>query len=446
MNAHTAEIHKKVTCAMAIIPFTRTCSYCSEEGKIHPLERFTRLPCCGYHICIDCRAKTKSHCGECFSKLPTGSERALFEYVPLLKNPQFKFDDTAWAEHIIGRIWMNGSGTFVDEIECMPIYAPIVERPMILAAMDPSHAGMAARWLTKSAAKGYIPAMLNLADAYTIDFPMDNTLKPDKAKAEMWFQRALGENDRVSPIAFTRYGLFLDKEGRHSKARQVFEVAAHLGHAKGQHEYAKYLLEGKGRPLISYLYQNDYATQAIKCLCKNSKEGHAPSMVLLAKTLMDFGEKASTTIDEVGCSPLPRALMMLRLAEKNATNDTKAVEEIQSILLSFQKRRQKKQCANCGKKQQSKQNPILDCSQCKAVSYCDQACQTMHYRDGHRRDCVSEDRLFEFDLMRGIFPTAINAHEGLLYLAENPKLVFFIVVPLILFSGFKVGRWSIYIY
>ena len=60
----------------------------------------------------------------------------------------------------------------------------------------------------RSACERYVPAMIALGDVYAM-----HNLDPEKA--EEWYTKALGQGKQLSPIAFTRFGLFLQsRSGR----------------------------------------------------------------------------------------------------------------------------------------------------------------------------------------------------------------------------------------
>ena len=60
------------------VPIERACFYCCSEGKNHPIEYFTKYPCCGTLICRDCMWNHKGRgCGECLTIIPEGNVPAL---------------------------------------------------------------------------------------------------------------------------------------------------------------------------------------------------------------------------------------------------------------------------------------------------------------------------------------------------------------------------------
>lgn len=140
--------------------------------------------------------------------------------------------------------------------------------------MNPPNVQLGVDYLTTAAEAGVIAAMLDLGNTYNSNYHK-NTFKKDKKKAEYWFRRALGMGNTIFPLAFTQYGEFLKWESRLVEGRQMFEVAARFGHARGQYEYALCLLEGLGRDTCEQdrgqVCTNNKVTQAIEWLCKASK-------------------------------------------------------------------------------------------------------------------------------------------------------------------------------
>mmetsp|Transcript_20066 Transcript_20066/g.43526 ORF Transcript_20066/g.43526 Transcript_20066/m.43526 type:complete len:378 (-) Transcript_20066:28-1161(-) len=186
----------------------------------------------------------------------------------------------------------------------------------------------------------------------------------------------------------------------------MFEVAATHGHVRGQYELARLLLDGiggdsrleQGKGDVSS--QNDDTTKAVQWLCKASEKGYyVPSYTLLAETLIDTAEKACGSVSIVGKSPLPRALQILSLTEDgyHGNSEKKQADEL------LKRYGCKQECCNCGAKG-SENNPLMTCAGCGVVSFCSKICQRRCFRDGHRFDCCSYDRLFDFHLIKLSLP------------------------------------------
>lgn len=408
----------------------RKCFYCEQEDL--PSERFTRYPCCGYEICVNCRRKNRDVCLECLTRLPPGGERVAGRYLGILRDPMYKHGQP-FADHLMGVLFMYGIGTFVDEIDCLPTYAPIERAPTIMAVLNPSSPEIGIEYLLKAANRGYTPAMLNLADVYRN--------QGDLRRAEDWYRSATcrnynntlgqqqGSTTVVHPIALTRYGCFLHEERANFRQAKIqFYVAAELGHTEGQYRYARYLLEGTGRSWMWHLNPNeqDEKRQAIKYLCQAAEHGHVEAVVLLAQTLLDQAREQYQSLHVVGFSPLPRVIKMLRLHDTDVTPQ-KCRQRIQEIL--DKQCKANKRCAACG--EPSRRTKFV-CVQCKAVHYCSKDCQRKDFRDGHKFDCCSDDKLYDDDAMFRIFPKRVY----LPFFAETPRALF--VFTLVVLS---IGFW-----
>ena len=390
---------------------TRLCRDCSKEGKEHPIELFTRQPCCGYWMCVDCRRmrQAKGFCGECSTKYPAPYAYALDE-VPACYGPANKYfynNDLARFYYLLGRIYAIGHHTYFVEIDCLPEYEPVrPSRLTFLRHLNPMDPKTAAKFLTLSAEYEYIPAQLALGDLY-------DAVYHDPSSAEKWYRRALGRGKDVSPLAFTRYGLFLEQQGRYREAKMLFKDAAQCGHAHAQFEYARMILEGRSGDtgILSFLFPRQAAkpnharrVEAVKWLCSASEKGfYFRSYILLAKTLIEIAEEKHGRADIVGKSPLPRAFQMLYLAKKHPQIDREVprdgkeiLKEIDDILDPYEEG-VRRRCATCGESG-TEADPLIDCEFCGIMAYCGKLCRKKHYRDGHCFDCCGPRDLFRFNV------------------------------------------------
>eukprot|EP00567_Pseudictyota_dubia_P004865 CAMPEP_0197451846 /NCGR_PEP_ID=MMETSP1175-20131217/30310_1 /TAXON_ID=1003142 /ORGANISM="Triceratium dubium, Strain CCMP147" /LENGTH=727 /DNA_ID=CAMNT_0042984697 /DNA_START=273 /DNA_END=2456 /DNA_ORIENTATION=- len=401
-----------------VVPTHQTCYYCCEEGKEHPLEHFACYPCCGYKICLDCMRKPDNmkFCGECLTKcvnMEDRNEKALPWMQERIESPPVLGKKSMHMHLLVGRLFISGCHTFLDELMRQPIYDRLPPSSEFLAIMNPTNVELGVKYLLVAAEDGIIMAMLDLADTYNTDFRNDSFQK-NKKKAEYWFRRALGKGNRVCPLAFTRYGQFLKWEGRFTEAKSMFRVAAEFGHARGQYEYALCLLEGpisgdekkQGDNAERATCTNEEMTEAIELLCKASKSGfYVPSYILLVKTIIDTAEKAYGKACVVGKSPLPRALQILSLINDGGHGYS---ENVQKEAVELIRRYSSKlRCSNCGAKG-SESNPLMPCSGCGAIVYCSKICQKREFRDGHKYDCCPHDRLFDFHAIKLTLPWINN--------------------------------------
>lgn len=398
---------------MRVQPTTRLCFYCKKEGNELPVERFTRVICCGHHICINCSYKyMTTSCGECLTCFP--EPRKNYPALSWIATNNDKIH--TYKSFIVGKIMILGQHLFVDEVNRLPLYGTVTEPCSFMQALNPPSIDRGIIYLKSSAnQQGYVPAMIALGDVYAMH-------KLDPEKAEEWYTKALGHGKQLSPIAFTRFGLFLQTQsGRAIEAMDMFRVASELNHVVGQYEYAKCLLKNistsqevsAGSTIHGIPLQNQQL-EAIKWLCKASEKGFVvESTLLLAETLIEFVENLTPDgrADTVGRSPLPRAFQILKHAEAYDEESSKKRIELQPNTGSYRDHQQKKiqslkdrytrsftHCANCGE-EETTDFPFVKCSVCGVMRYCDKLCRKTHYKDGHKSDCCSETNLYRYDLL-----------------------------------------------
>eukprot|EP00956_Cyclotella_meneghiniana_P044699 scaffold331331_cov96-Cyclotella_meneghiniana.AAC.1 len=370
---------------MHVQPTTRLCFYCTEEGNELPVERFTRVMCCGHHICINCSSKhMMTSCEECITCFPKPREN--YPALLWIMNNKGKIMSTSARDYISfiqGKIFVLGQHLFVDEVNRLPLYGTVTEPCSLLQVMNPPDIDRGIFFLERSAREGYVPAMIALGDVYAM-----HNLDPEKA--EEWYTKALGQGKQLSPIAFTRFGLFLQsRSGRATEAMDMFRVASELNHVVGQYEYAKCLFKhsstsqdevGAGsRSTIHGIPLQNQQLEAIKWLCKASEKGFlVESTIMLAETLIKFVENLTPDgrADSVGISPLPRVYQILKHAEANDDESSKKRIELQPNTGLYRDHLQKKiqslkdrytrtftHCANCGE-EETKDFSFVCCSVC----------------------------------------------------------------------------------
>lgn len=385
-----------------LVPVERNCAYCN---LVHPIELFLSYPCCGYKICRGCFKDHSKFCAECLTALPSFSNpQPAIVWLGTRRDAVVSLDPDC-RMHLMGRIFVKGTGTYLDELIRLPLYERLEPPCAMLALMNPTSVSQGVKYLEAAANKSVIAAMLDLADVYVTDFPNDPFPK-DKKKAEYWFRRALGHGNSVFPLSFTRYGLFLKWEARFDEAKTMFQVAAEMGHARGQFEFAQLLLQGSATMTMAGEEDN---IAAVKWLCKASEKGfYIPSYLLLAKTLTEASEKVYGTAKHLGKSPLPRVLQMLELVKDRGYGFSQGVETEATKLL--ERYDCKSQCLNCGASG-SEKLPLVSCAGCGVVMYCSKICQKRSFRDGHKYDCCSRETVFDFQLLKTTLPWIKNTGQ-----------------------------------
>ena len=308
---------------------------------------------------------------------------------------------------------MYGAHTYLDELVQKPYYEykKLQPPPEMLAVMNPPNVQRGVEYLEVAANDTVIGAMLDLADVYCTEF-FNDTFQKNKEKAEEWYVRALGQDDKLFPLAFTRYGDFLMWQQRSTESRDMYRVAAEFGHARGQHEYAACLIsdtssaDSSSEGLIGGESYEITMEEALQYLCKASEKGfYTPSYTALAKVLVEIAEKACGTVFFVGRSPIPRVVQILNIAMETTRpryGSSQEWEDETSKLLEYYECRKKK-CSSCGQ-EESEAHPLRVCGTCHSVAYCSKVCQKRDYRDGHKFDCCPRQELFNFQSLRYTLP------------------------------------------
>ena len=82
-----------------------------------------------------------------------------------------------------------------------------------------------------------------------------------------------------------------------------------------------------------------------------------------------------------GYSPVPRALALYRKSAQLGLEHSKEV-------LSSMESQLNMMCANACGKMAKKGEGLKACNRCRSVWYCSRECQTQHWKQGHKSDCV----------------------------------------------------------
>ena len=143
-------------------------------------------------------------CGECLTKIPMGNEYAILWLHDRMENKMRMQNDYSRYMHLLGKMHINGSQLFLDELSLLPVYQwkKLEPRGMTLSVMNPSNVPLPVSHLEIAAKNEIISAMLDLADTYCTNFSNDSFVK-DKEKAEHWYVKALGKGNKICPLAFT---------------------------------------------------------------------------------------------------------------------------------------------------------------------------------------------------------------------------------------------------
>jgi hypothetical protein len=160
-----------------------------------------------------------------------------------------------------------------------------------------------------------------------------------------------------------------------------------------------------------------------------------PFRVPLAKTIWELVENRHGSVGQVGSSPLPRAIQLL----KSVVNDTAACSEAENLLSNYNTSRVIKHCSNCGKRKGRQTDDddnvtLRCCASCQVVYYCGQDCQRQHHYAGHKIDCCDDSDLCNFPSIELL---VIRNSAVLTIPASWPRRIMWLLVVV---SAFCLGK------
>ena len=262
----------------------------------------------------------------------------------------------------------------------------------------------------------------------------------DKKEAFRLFKLAAeqGDPDAVRNVAQLHYGLYGTVDGVEKcvvKARSIMKEAADLGNLRAQKNYAMMCRLGQGGPVdekeaayyytLAYSQKDNYALtfhsdyvlpkpeieeaayylgsyyffgsgefdrnlsrallyleQAARDGNPYENEGQEQLYMNIASCLMErYGLRYGKEDHQIpGHSPIPRVIALHRKLEAKQSK----------AMLTILESKVKEMCANCGKTAESlpKDGSLKACTRCRSVWYCGRRCQSEHWNDGHKTDCV----------------------------------------------------------
>ena len=173
------------------------------------------------------------------------------------------------------------------------------------------------------------------------------------------------------PLAFQ--GQLLSQRGKHEEAFRLFQLGADEGLPEAQCSLAFCYENGEGvqpASLEKSLYWNKKAAEG----------GNATAMANYGGNLMQFtAMRNGGRMDLVGKSVVPEVLYWARKSVASGNYDAMGfVTQLEGAIDSV--------CGNCAKRAAS--SSLSRCAKCKAIYYCNRACQTDHWKKGHKWDCV----------------------------------------------------------
>jgi TPR repeat protein len=227
----------------------------------------------------------------------------------------------------------------------------------------------AAIWFKKVAAQGNHPAEHELGEIYD----HGKGVKKSHPEAVRWYQKAVDGGYAPSQCALGAM-LMVDRgEGvpeNKTEGARLFTLSAEQGYPPAQCALAQCYEKGEGvePSLDKSLYWNK----------KSADQGNAIAMANYGRNLLSAaGAKYQNNVEVVGHSPIPETLYWARKSVAAGFMDAKS-------LVDVMEKRIGSKCANCQKVVVELQH----CSRCKGVMYCGTPCQKLHWKAGHKMDCV----------------------------------------------------------
>jgi TPR repeat protein len=247
-----------------------------------------------------------------------------------------------WAQRKLGMCYLNGRGI----------------------KADPKKAAICFR---KAAAQGNHLAAHELG----IIYQLGKGVKRSPPEAARWYQKAADAGFALSQLALgdmLTNGECVPKNT--TKGAHLLTLAAE----QGVHE---------AQCALAYCYENGegLAPSLDKSLHWNKKaadQGNATAMANYGANLLNAAAvKYQGSVEVVGHSPIPETLYWARKSVAAGYIDAKSlVDQLETAIGG--------ECANCHKVGVELQH----CSRCKATMYCGTHCQKLHWKAGHKMDCV----------------------------------------------------------
>jgi TPR repeat protein len=285
--------------------------------------------------------KGSLECPMCGERTPLQDDKAIFQCIQS-KAEQHGWD---WAQFELGTHYILGRGV----------------------KADPKKAAM---WFRKAAAQGNHPAEHQLGEIYSFGMGV----KRSPQESARWYEKAADGGFAPSQFALGRV-LMVDRgEGvpkNTTEGERLLTLSADQGHPEAQCALAQCYEHGVGLEpsLDKSLYWNK----------KAADQGNATAMANYGWNLMSAAvAKYQGSVEVVGHSPIPETMYWVRksvAAGYMGDNNIKVVQMEQLI---------GRKCANCQKVAVELQH----CSRCKGVMYCGIHCQKLHWKAGHKMDCV----------------------------------------------------------
>jgi TPR repeat protein len=278
-------------------------------------------------------------CPMCLETSPTNDKEA-FRCLQS-KAEQYGWD---WAQYQLGMYYLRGRGG---------------------VKADPKKAAI---WFKKAAAHRNHQAEYMLGEMYRLG----KGVKRSQPEAARWYQKAVDGGDALSQFVFGNMIMIDRGEGvpkNTTEGARLLTLSAEQGYPSAQCALANCYERGEGLEpsLDKSLYWNK----------KSADQGNATAMANYGRNLMYAAAGKYQDVEVVGHSPIPEAMYWVRKSVAAGYMDANIrVDQMEKAIGS--------NCANCRKEAVELQH----CSRCKAAMYCGTHCQKLHWKAGHKMDCV----------------------------------------------------------
>jgi TPR repeat protein len=271
---------------------------------------------------------------------PSTDDQEQFQFVQS-REEQYGWD---WAQFELGMFYIRGRGV----------------------KADPKKAAI---WFRKAAAQGEHRAEHELGEIYSFG----KGVKSSQPEAARWYRKAADGGDALSQCALGNM-LMVDRgEGvpkNTIEGVRFLTLSAEQGYPPAQCNLAQCYRHGEG--LEPSLDKSLFWSK------KSADQGNAIAMVSYGRNLLAAAAaKYQGSMEVVGHSPIPESLYWARKSVAAGCMDAKIrVDQMEKAIGAG--------CANCRKVAVELQH----CSRCKAAMYCGTHCQKLHWKAGHKMDCV----------------------------------------------------------
>jgi TPR repeat protein len=333
----------------------------------------TRMDCCGKMICLSCSSlltkRQHAHIADfkraqaadnpSFGELQrqmkflNGSSKCPMCLETISTNDQEDFRCVQsraeqhgwdWAQLQLGMYYLTGRGV----------------------KADPKKAAI---WFKKAAAQGKHLAEYMLGEIYRLG----NGVKKSHPEAARWYQKAVDGGFAPSQFALGNMMMIDRGEGvpkNTTEGARLLTLSAEQGYPEAQCALATCYQHGDGLEpsLDKSLYWNK----------KSADQGNATAMANYGRNLLSVAiAKYQENVEVVGHNPIPESLYWVRKSVAAGCMDAKSLlDHLEKVIGAG--------CANCRKVAVELQH----CSRCKAAMYCGIHCQKLHWKAGHKMDCV----------------------------------------------------------